>query len=46
MKAFLWGLVIGSALTNAAWIFRAKIKAWIAKKTPLAEANDAMNPKP
>ncbi len=42
MKAFFWGMVIGSIITNAVWIFRAQIKAWITKRTPITEANEAI----
>ncbi len=44
MKPFLWGLVLGSALTNAAWFYRARITAWLKRKDPLAAANQAVKP--
>ena len=45
MKTIFWSLIAGSLITNAAWFFRARIKAWLQRKDPLAEANDAMKPK-
>jgi hypothetical protein len=42
MKSIIWSLLIGSLITNAAWIFRARIKSWLQRKDPLAEANAAM----
>ena len=32
MKSYLACIVLGSLITNAAWIWRAKIKAWFVKE--------------
>lgn len=38
MKSYLACIVLGSLITNAAWIWRAKIKSWLVKKeTSLAD---------
>ena len=45
MKTFLLGLVIGSVITNAAWLFRVRIGSWLRCKedAALAAANEAMD---